>query len=184
MSACYALYKVMLACRLLDRAQATVVKILQELLPTFSCCLWQCMMCYAVCCCRRGLKLDVADEETDNKYREPFFNFYDDRLMGLEWSKQPNPELTCQFFRLLALCHTVIPEGACAAAAVRLACWPCCSTSCRLMLAGLPVLQAAASRKLCTRAQLGCSNTAYRLCCHIDKPTVACYVRSYRAANP
>ncbi|KAF6253363.1 hypothetical protein COO60DRAFT_1547131 [Scenedesmus sp. NREL 46B-D3] len=60
---------------------------------------------------RRGLKLDVADEETDNKYREPFFNFYDDRLMGLEWSKQPNTELTCQFFRLLALCHTVIPEG-------------------------------------------------------------------------
>ncbi|WIA12055.1 hypothetical protein OEZ85_012134 [Tetradesmus obliquus] len=60
---------------------------------------------------RRGLKLDVADEETDNKFREPFFNFYDDRLMGLEWSKQPNTELTCQFFRLLALCHTVIPEG-------------------------------------------------------------------------
>lgn len=69
----------------------------------------------AACHPRRGLKLDVADEETDNKFREPFFNFYDDRLMGLEWSKQPNTELTCQFFRLLALCHTVIPEGACTA---------------------------------------------------------------------
>jgi phospholipid-transporting ATPase len=66
------------------------------------------------------LKLDVADEETDNKFREPFFNFYDDRLMGLEWSKQPNTELTCQFFRLLALCHTVIPEGRYTAAAGRL----------------------------------------------------------------
>jgi hypothetical protein len=62
----------------------------------------------------------VADEETDNKFREPFFNFYDDRLMGLEWSKQPNTELTCQFFRLLALCHTVIPEGRYTAAASRL----------------------------------------------------------------
>lgn len=61
--------------------------------------------------CRRGLKLDVADEEMDNKYREQFFNFYDDRLMGLQWAKQPNAELTMQFFRLLALCHTVIPEG-------------------------------------------------------------------------
>lgn len=62
--------------------------------------------------CRRGLKLDVADEETDNKYREQYFNFYDARLMGTEWAKQPNVELTTEFFRLLALCHTVIPDGA------------------------------------------------------------------------
>ena len=61
--------------------------------------------------CRRGLKLDVADEEADNKYREAYFNFYDARLMGVEWAKQPNIELTMEFFRLLALCHTVIPDG-------------------------------------------------------------------------
>jgi phospholipid-transporting ATPase len=64
-----------------------------------------------LCCCRRGLKLDVADEEADNKYREAYFNFYDARLMGVEWAKQPNVELTTEFFRLLALCHTVIPDG-------------------------------------------------------------------------
>lgn len=60
---------------------------------------------------RRGLKLDVADEEADNKYREQYFNFYDARLMGVEWAKQPNVELTTEFFRLLGLCHTVIPDG-------------------------------------------------------------------------
>lgn len=65
----------------------------------------------SLCCCRRGLKLDVADEEADNKYREAYFNFYDARLMGVEWAKQPNVELTTEFFRLLALCHTVIPDG-------------------------------------------------------------------------
>lgn len=64
-----------------------------------------------LCPNRRGLKLDVADEETDNKYREPYFNFYDARLMGVEWANQPNVELTTEFFRLLALCHTVIPDG-------------------------------------------------------------------------
>lgn len=64
-----------------------------------------------LCPNRRGLKLDVADEEADNKYREPYFNFYDARLMGVEWAKQPNVELTTEFFRLLALCHTVIPDG-------------------------------------------------------------------------
>ena len=31
--------------------------------------------------------------------------------MGVEWAKQPNVELTTEFFRLLALCHTVIPDG-------------------------------------------------------------------------
>eukprot|EP00879_Flechtneria_rotunda_P010836 GHRR01011325.1.p1 GENE.GHRR01011325.1~~GHRR01011325.1.p1 ORF type:complete len:1369 (+),score=416.83 GHRR01011325.1:1346-5452(+) len=60
---------------------------------------------------RRGLKLDVPDEEADNKYREQYFNFYDDRLMGLEWAKQPHPDVICQFFRLLALCNTAIPDG-------------------------------------------------------------------------
>jgi phospholipid-transporting ATPase len=53
----------------------------------------------------------VPDEEADNKYREQYFNFYDARLMGTEWAKQPNRETTMQFFRLLALCHTVIPDG-------------------------------------------------------------------------
>jgi hypothetical protein len=61
--------------------------------------------------CSRGLQLELPDEETDNKFREPFFNFYDERLMGLAWADQPNPDVTAHFFRLLALCHTVIPDG-------------------------------------------------------------------------
>eukprot|EP00878_Enallax_costatus_P006567 GHUV01006885.1.p1 GENE.GHUV01006885.1~~GHUV01006885.1.p1 ORF type:complete len:874 (+),score=262.00 GHUV01006885.1:436-3057(+) len=60
---------------------------------------------------RLNLKLDVPDEEIDNKYREQFFNFYDDRLMELAWAKEPNPDHTIQFFRLLALCNTIIPDG-------------------------------------------------------------------------
>lgn len=79
-----------------------------------------------VVCCRRGLKLDVADEEADNKYREQYFNFYDARLMGLEWAKQPNLDLTTEFFRLLALCHTVIPDGTYG----RSAHVPCCVWEC------------------------------------------------------
>lgn len=63
---------------------------------------------------RLNLKLDVPDEEIDNKFREQFFNFYDDRLMDLAWAKQPNPDHTIQFFRLLALCNTIIPDGRCA----------------------------------------------------------------------
>ena len=43
--------------------------------------------------------------------REPYFNFHDDRLVGGAWAAQPNPHLAREFFRLLALCHTVIPEG-------------------------------------------------------------------------
>ena len=60
---------------------------------------------------RLNLKLDVPDEEIDNKFREQFFNFYDDRLMDLAWAKELNPDHTIQFFRLLALCNTIIPDG-------------------------------------------------------------------------
>jgi magnesium-transporting ATPase (P-type) len=47
-----------------------------------------------------------------NPYREAYFNFYDARIMEGAWAGQPNPQLATEFFRMLALCHTVIPDGA------------------------------------------------------------------------
>ena len=44
--------------------------------------------------------------------REAYFNFHDARVMGGAWAAQPNAHLAREFFRLLALCHTVIPDGA------------------------------------------------------------------------
>jgi hypothetical protein len=55
----------------------------------------------------------MPDADGDNPYREQYFNFYDERLMDLAWANQQNPQLTVEFFRLLALCHTVIPDGGC-----------------------------------------------------------------------
>jgi hypothetical protein len=61
--------------------------------------------------CRQGLTLQVADADQDNPYREQYFNFYDERIMELKWAEQPNQEIMIEFFRMLALCHTVIPDG-------------------------------------------------------------------------
>jgi len=44
---------------------------------------------------------------TDNPMSQQSFEFYDGRL--LELVKQGDPHVH-QFFRLLALCHTVMPE--------------------------------------------------------------------------
>ncbi|KAJ8643386.1 hypothetical protein MRB53_005134 [Persea americana] len=38
------------------------------------------------------------------------FNFEDDRLMNGNWSKAPNADVILLFLRILALCHTAIPE--------------------------------------------------------------------------
>lgn len=48
-----------------------------------------------------------------SSYREQYFNFYDERIMAGRWAEQPNPHLAREFFRMLALCHTVIPDGGC-----------------------------------------------------------------------
>jgi hypothetical protein len=65
----------------------------------------------ALLSCRQGLTLQVADADQDNPYREQYFNFYDERIMELKWAEQPNQEIMIEFFRMLALCHTVIPDG-------------------------------------------------------------------------
>ncbi|CAN6177804.1 unnamed protein product [Urochloa humidicola] len=38
------------------------------------------------------------------------FSFVDDRLMQGNWNKEPNSSIIMLFFRILALCHTAIPE--------------------------------------------------------------------------
>ncbi|XP_028807440.1 probable phospholipid-transporting ATPase 4 [Neltuma alba] len=38
------------------------------------------------------------------------FRFEDGRLMNCSWLKEPNPDVLLLFFRILAVCHTAIPE--------------------------------------------------------------------------
>nr|GMD13415.1 phospholipid-transporting ATPase 3-like isoform X1 [Ipomoea batatas] len=43
--------------------------------------------------------------------RERGFNFHDARIMQGAWKNEPNPDACKEFFRCLAICHTVLPEG-------------------------------------------------------------------------
>ncbi|XP_002961083.2 phospholipid-transporting ATPase 3 [Selaginella moellendorffii] len=43
--------------------------------------------------------------------REKGFNFDDRRLMKGAWKNETQPEMCMEFFRCLAICHTVLPEG-------------------------------------------------------------------------
>ena len=51
----------------------------------------------------------LPDDVKDENY-ETGFNFKDKRIMGGNWIKEEHSEELLQFFRLLAVCHTVIPE--------------------------------------------------------------------------
>eukprot|EP00798_Chlamydomonas_sp_ICE-L_P010142 gene10142-8043_t len=59
---------------------------------------------------RGGVKLPEPYPEAA-KYREPFFNFYDHRVMDGQWAKLPDAWIISMFGRGLSLCHTVIPQG-------------------------------------------------------------------------
>ncbi|XP_030499413.1 phospholipid-transporting ATPase 3 isoform X3 [Cannabis sativa] len=59
---------------------------------------------------RRGLKLEEG-QKSANVVQEKGFNFDDARLMRGAWRNEPNPDLCKEFFRCLAICHTVLPEG-------------------------------------------------------------------------
>ncbi len=54
-----------------------------------------------------------ADALAAKKWRAPSFNFYDRRLLGGAWRNELRPDIVCEFFRILAVCHTVIPDGVC-----------------------------------------------------------------------
>lgn len=52
--------------------------------------------------------LDVVVDKSGPKIKG--FNFQDERVMKGNWAKQPEAEVLQRFFRLLAVCHTAIPE--------------------------------------------------------------------------
>ncbi|XP_029127441.1 phospholipid-transporting ATPase 3 isoform X3 [Cajanus cajan] len=58
---------------------------------------------------RSGLKFE--ENISLNALRERGFNFDDARLMRGAWRNEPNPDSCKEFFRCLAICHTVLPEG-------------------------------------------------------------------------
>ncbi|KAK7348533.1 hypothetical protein VNO80_23091 [Phaseolus coccineus] len=57
---------------------------------------------------RNGMKIE---ENTSKAVQERGFNFDDARLMRGAWRNEPNPDVCKEFFRCLAICHTVLPEG-------------------------------------------------------------------------
>ncbi|XP_065017637.1 phospholipid-transporting ATPase 3-like isoform X2 [Musa acuminata AAA Group] len=59
---------------------------------------------------RSGKKLS-EDAKSDTAVREKGFNFDDARIMHGAWRNEHDPEICKEFFRCLALCHTVLPEG-------------------------------------------------------------------------
>uniref|UniRef100_A0A803MBN0 Phospholipid-transporting ATPase n=1 Tax=Chenopodium quinoa TaxID=63459 RepID=A0A803MBN0_CHEQI len=59
---------------------------------------------------RIGTKLPEV-QKSANAIQEKGFNFDDVKLMRGAWRNEPNPDLCKEFFRCLAICHTVLPEG-------------------------------------------------------------------------
>ncbi|CAO2836402.1 unnamed protein product [Amaranthus hypochondriacus] len=62
----------------------------------------------------RPISSSVADEASDKPSARPVkgFNFKDERLMNGRWVKadEPHRSMIMNFFRVLAICHTVIPS--------------------------------------------------------------------------
>ncbi|CAA7399269.1 unnamed protein product [Spirodela intermedia] len=59
---------------------------------------------------RNGLKIN-GDPSSTGPVHEKGFNFDDPRLMRGAWRNENNPDICKEFFRCLAICHTVLPEG-------------------------------------------------------------------------
>ncbi|XP_020276843.1 phospholipid-transporting ATPase 3 isoform X2 [Asparagus officinalis] len=59
---------------------------------------------------RNGLNTDEV-KQSSKTVVEKGFNFDDARLMRGAWRNERDPETCKEFFRCLAICHTVLPEG-------------------------------------------------------------------------
>ncbi|XP_010528032.1 PREDICTED: phospholipid-transporting ATPase 10 [Tarenaya hassleriana] len=59
---------------------------------------------------RTGLSPSDHDDENRDLPKIKGFNFEDERVMDGNWVKQPHAVVLQRFFRLLAVCHTAIPE--------------------------------------------------------------------------
>ncbi|XP_042480914.1 probable phospholipid-transporting ATPase 4 isoform X1 [Macadamia integrifolia] len=62
-----------------------------------------------------GSEIELETVVTSNDEKEPKpmikgFSFEDSRLMNGNWLKEPNADVILLFFRILAICHTAIPE--------------------------------------------------------------------------
>lgn len=59
------------------------------------------------------IELETIITSKDEKNQKPAikgFSFEDSRLMDGNWLKEPNPDVTLLFFRILAICQTAVPE--------------------------------------------------------------------------
>ena len=61
--------------------------------------------------CRTGQLIDVIEDPAAVPWKQASFNFYDKRIMGDAWLQEARPAVIKEFFRVLAVCHTVIPDG-------------------------------------------------------------------------
>ncbi|KAF7801509.1 putative phospholipid-transporting ATPase 8 isoform X1 [Senna tora] len=60
-----------------------------------------------------GLSSDLQGQQSDEvEYRQPIkgFNFRDERIMNGNWVNEPHSDIIQKFFRVLAICHTAIPD--------------------------------------------------------------------------
>ncbi|KAG7563826.1 P-type ATPase A domain superfamily [Arabidopsis suecica] len=54
--------------------------------------------------------LSIEEKKANSKKSVKGFNFWDERIVDGQWINQPNAELIQKFFRVLAICHTAIPD--------------------------------------------------------------------------
>ncbi|EOA25787.1 hypothetical protein CARUB_v10019154mg [Capsella rubella] len=54
--------------------------------------------------------LSMKEKKANSKKSVKGFNFWDERIVDGQWIHQPHAELIQKFFRVLAICHTAIPD--------------------------------------------------------------------------
>ncbi|CAF2090058.1 probable phospholipid-transporting ATPase 8 [Brassica rapa] len=61
---------------------------------------------------QKGMSMRPQDDEIKANPTKSVkgFNFWDERVVDGQWINQPNAELIQKFFRVLAICHTAIPD--------------------------------------------------------------------------
>ncbi|XP_061363200.1 probable phospholipid-transporting ATPase 8 [Gastrolobium bilobum] len=54
--------------------------------------------------------LGQSSDAVDSQHPIKGFNFRDERVMNGQWVNEPHPDIIQRFFRVLAICHTAIPD--------------------------------------------------------------------------
>lgn len=55
--------------------------------------------------------MEATEDPAAVPWKQASFNFYDKRILGSAWEQEARPAVLKEFFRVLAVCHTVIPDG-------------------------------------------------------------------------